>query len=98
MKRRWIAAGLWSLYLTSALALGTMPHEHHDDNHHDCDHYHGDCPACVWQVNSTTDVPVTYTPVCVEAIVVSLPRVADIAPAPRFIISSPSRAPPVTPA
>jgi hypothetical protein len=95
--RRLPALVLLILYVSAALALGTMPHDHHDDDHHGCDHHH-DCPACMWQVNSTTDVPVTYTPVCVEMVVVPLPSVVDIAPPPRFIISSPSRAPPVSPA
>ena len=94
MKYRWPALVLYILYVSAALMLGTMPHEHH---HHDgrCEQ---DCAACVWQVNSATDVPVTFAPVCVEAVVFSLSRAADIAPAPRFIISSPSRAPAVTPA
>ena len=94
MKCRWPALVLFILYASAASVFSVMPHEHH---HHDGRCEEG-CAACVWQVNSTTDVPLTYTPVCVEAIVTSLPRAADIAPAPRFIISSPSRAPPVTPA
>jgi hypothetical protein len=94
MKYRWPALVLVVLYETAALTLGTMPHEHH---YHDgrCEQ---DCAACVWQVNSTTDVPVTSAPVRVEAIIVSLSRIAEAAPTPQFIISSPSRAPPLTPA
>jgi hypothetical protein len=94
MKYRWPALVLYILYMTATLMFGTIPHEHH--------HHYGrceqDCAACVWQVNSTMDVPVTFTPICVEAVVVSLPRAADVAPTPRFIISSSSRAPPLTPA
>ena len=94
MKYRWPALVLYILYMTASLMFGTMPHEHHG---HDgqCQR---DCAVCVWQVNSTTDVPVTHTPVRVEAVVAPLPPVADAVPAPRFIISSSSRAPPLTPA
>lgn len=91
MSRRAAMWLLFLLYATGALVLGVWPHEHA----HNGVLVDGSCVACVWQISSATDVPVTVVtpPPCLFA--------AEDAPSPvsvpcllRDPSSSRERAPP----
>lgn len=89
MNRRITALCLFLLYGMAGLVLGLMPHGHHDG---DVD---GDCAACVWQVNSASDVPVvTVTAAEHTAILVRTPSVVSVPVEFGFFALAASRAPP----
>jgi hypothetical protein len=72
-----------------------MPHEHDAQHAGELD---GNCAACVWQVNSTTDVPVVTVPVVAQHTVILARTPAVVSLPVEFVFFAPvaGRAPPET--
>jgi hypothetical protein len=90
MKRRIFRALVCLFYVCIAVVFGGLHHhEHVSLTGHD------DCPACVWQLNGATDVPVvadvSLAPLTIEC---DLPVLTSVVPASPFLPATGSRAPP----
>ena len=94
MKARTITFAVCLLYVMVALFAGNL-HHHHDRGVLAPDNQ---CAACVWQISSVADAPIVFTPIVVSTVEVPLPQCRSVAPRTVLILSSASRAPPVTPA
>jgi hypothetical protein len=91
MNRRLLTSLVVLLYVSVAVVLGVIHHHEHADGGH------GDCTACVWQINGTTDAPSGATmPADSVLVVATVPAYAPVTPVAPFLPSTASRAPPET--
>ena len=91
MNSRITALWLFLLYSAAGVLLGLIPHGHHAGE------VDGACAACVWQVNSGTDVPVVSVSVSEYTVMlVRTPSVVSVPVGFDFFEASASRAPPET--
>jgi hypothetical protein len=90
MNKRVIAAALFVLYFTLAIAAGALHHNHVGGAA--C--AHEDCAACVLHINCVTDVPVTPAVVAYTSVEFRAFHVELIPPFVSFSPTYASRAPP----
>jgi hypothetical protein len=78
-----------------ALFAGNL-HHHHDHGVLDVD---GHCAACTLHISGVANVPLVFTPIpVISEVEIPLSPCHSITPRSLFLLSSASRAPPITPA